>query len=299
LRTARLSDVNRRNPRSVERRRQRIARYGRRVAALQEEIPRLRRSIDTRERRVGRLRGREAEIREQQRRRVISRRNLRRLLGDDSSGLIGRRVRMDEYLPDVLGSGGDSFKGLVTVQGMGGSMEPFSGTPTEGMFGGEIFDAQQILRQLAVRPNPIPLPEPVEPDEATREDDAERNALLRQLLQESQQRYAVSQAQYRTLEGFRLQGFGFDLPAYGGSFATGGVVPGAVGEARTIIAHGGERILSVAEQRNGTAGVLEVRITDQRTIVTGPNGQEVRAIVRDETRRQARGAMMRTPGGAR
>lgn len=297
LRTARLSSFNRRDPRSVARRRQRIERYGRRVAALQEEIPQLRASIGRRERTVSRLRSREDRIREQQRRRVIVRRNLRRMLGDRDSGLIGRRVSMDEYLPNVLGSGGDSFKGLITVQGLGGPMELFHGTPPEGMFGGEIFDAQQILRQLAVRPNPVPLPEPAEADAP---DDSERNALLRQLLEESQRRFVVSQAQYRALEGFNRD-FPLDrLPGFGGSFATGGVVPGAVGEARTIIAHGGERVLSVAEQRAGAlSGRLEVIITDRRTIVTGPDGQEVRAIVRDETRRAARGAMMRTPGGAR
>jgi hypothetical protein len=95
-------------------------------------------------------------------------------------------------------------------------------------------------------------------------------SLSNQLLKESNLRYAVSQAQYKVLA---------DVP-YAGAFARGGVVPGSGPMLATV--HGGERITP--------AGQADVRVViqDQRTRVW-VNDQEVRAIVKDETRKQARG----------
>lgn len=59
--------------------------------------------------------------------------------------------------------------------------------------------------------------------------------LLQGLLTASQQATAVSEAQFSVLKGAML-------PPFGGSFATGGVVPGPAGSPRTIIAHGGETV---------------------------------------------------------
>lgn len=50
---------------------------------------------------------------------------------------------------------------------------------------------------------------------------------------ETKQREAVARAQQAVLS---------QLPPFGGSFADGGIVPGPVGAARTVIAHGGEAI---------------------------------------------------------
>jgi hypothetical protein len=60
--------------------------------------------------------------------------------------------------------------------------------------------------------------------------------LLEQQNDQLAEQLQVSQRQYAVLA---------NLPPYGGSFATGGMVPGALGEARTIIAHGGEVITPV------------------------------------------------------
>jgi phage-related protein len=57
--------------------------------------------------------------------------------------------------------------------------------------------------------------------------------LLQTIATQAQQNYNVSQAQYKALQSF---------PPYAGSYATGGIVPGPVGAARTAIVHGGERI---------------------------------------------------------
>jgi hypothetical protein len=60
---------------------------------------------------------------------------------------------------------------------------------------------------------------------------------LRQKLQEVNLALGVSERQFKVLRDSTDL-----LPPYGGSFKTGGVVPGPVGEARTVIAHAGEVI---------------------------------------------------------
>jgi hypothetical protein len=69
-------------------------------------------------------------------------------------------------------------------------------------------------------------------------DTAQRDADLAELYKgqrdESRLRERVAERQFDVLRG---------LPPYGGSFDTGGVVPGPVGAARTIIAHGGETVV--------------------------------------------------------
>ena len=74
---------------------------------------------------------------------------------------------------------------------------------------------------------------------------------------------AVSQAQYSVLS--QLQ-----LPPFGGSFLTGGMVPGPLGAARTVIAHGGETITPVGgssgdtyvhiDRKSDLAKLIDVRI---------------------------------------
>ena len=64
-------------------------------------------------------------------------------------------------------------------------------------------------------------------------DNSELLSLLQQQLSTSNEALFVSQQQYGVLA---------NLPPFGGSFATGGIVPGPPGAARTVIAHGGEFI---------------------------------------------------------
>jgi TP901 family phage tail tape measure protein len=61
----------------------------------------------------------------------------------------------------------------------------------------------------------------------------EMNDLLRQLLKESNLRYAVQSAQTQALLGHA---------PFAGSFRTGGVVPGAIGSPQVAMVHGGETI---------------------------------------------------------
>jgi hypothetical protein len=77
---------------------------------------------------------------------------------------------------------------------------------------------------------------------------------LRAKLQEVNLALDVSERQFKVLRDSADL-----LPPYGGSFATGGVVPGPAGEARTIIAHAGEVITPPDGGGDGMTVVLEFR----------------------------------------
>lgn len=81
-------------------------------------------------------------------------------------------------------------------------------------------------------------PEGISTGEREEAEEKERNAIeLGNLLKQQNEQYSqalyVSQAQYSVLSS---------LPPFGGSFATGGIVPGPEGAARMILAHGGETV---------------------------------------------------------
>jgi TP901 family phage tail tape measure protein len=81
-------------------------------------------------------------------------------------------------------------------------------------------------------------------DDTTTTDTSQSTALLQQLLASSRLAYDVSQAQYKA---FKVK----DLPPFGGSFLNAGVVPGMRGEPKTVILHGGERVLRAGEGDGG------------------------------------------------
>ncbi len=71
------------------------------------------------------------------------------------------------------------------------------------------------------------------PQGAPGETQSELSSLLQQQNEELQKQLFVSQQQYKVLA---------TLPPFGGSFATGGMVPGPVGAARLAVVHGGETV---------------------------------------------------------
>lgn len=93
--------------------------------------------------------------------------------------------------------------------------------------------------------------------------------LLKQQLREANVRTAVSERQFQVLR---------DFPPYGGSFATGGVVPGPPGEPRTIIAHGGETITPEGQAGGDVQVILNV----------APGMEWLRQFIQVETRRTTR-----------
>lgn len=115
--------------------------------------------------------------------------------------------------------------------------------------------------------------------------DSQLAPLLQQVATTLAQEYAVSQAQYKVLQA---------LPPFGGSFALGGIVPGALGEPRTIIAHGGEEI-SQAGSRAGQGHTFHVIVQDGAV-----DANRIKVIANGEaqkvTRKIARAAGVGLPG---
>lgn len=112
---------------------------------------------------------------------------------------------------------------------------------------------------------------------AGKTNESELSSLLKQQNEELAKQVYVSQQQYKVFA---------NLPPFGGSFALGGVVPGALGEPRTIIAHGGERILKDGQDNVHVHLHVEDGAVDK---------SKIRTIVRDENRRTARHAGQRRP----
>ena len=115
---------------------------------------------------------------------------------------------------------------------------------------------------------------------------ADNSALLSLLLQQNAlmaQQIAGESAQLAVLANL-----GNLLPPFGGAFAEGGIVPGAMGEPRTIIAHGGERISNGDDQAH-----VRVSMEDHRTRVWVNN---VEHQVDQRTSAAARHARRALPG---
>ncbi|HTE60088.1 MAG TPA: transglycosylase SLT domain-containing protein, partial [Solirubrobacteraceae bacterium] len=124
---------------------------------------------------------------------------------------------------------GDLLTSLTEAQGMGAPMERLGVVPGMGVLGGRIFDAQVRIKDLTDKPIRVTA------EAAGAADTSERDALLEQLLREANLRTAVSERQFDVFK---------NMPPFGGSFATGGVVPGSAGAPRVIQAHGGEGVFT-------------------------------------------------------
>jgi hypothetical protein len=126
----------------------------------------------------------------------------------------------------------DLSSNLTSLQGSqrGGIFEsPLTTLPDIGTLSGKFFAVQSRVADLIAHPPHVTadIPSSAPDTDPTRE-------LLAEELRKSNLRYDVSQAQYKVFEDFKK------FPAFGGSFAQGGTVPGPVGAPRMILAHGGE-----------------------------------------------------------
>lgn len=285
--------------RRIERDEDRLEDYRRRPSRHRDRIAKLRASLPDDRAQLRRLRAEDRALGPVIEDRTIARDGIRRALGDDDSGLLGRRARMNELYPQLLGQGGDSFKGLVTVQGLAPNYDRLTGVPEIGVLGGEIYDAQTALRQLNTRPNPVPA-EASERDVATSPDTSATDALRAQIAEDWQRRYVLSQVQYGALDRWLRavsSTVGGELPPYGGSFSTGGMVPGPRGAPRTIIAHGGERVLSLDQQAGTRSGeVRSIRVEDHRSVVDIDGVEHTVALAGRKTVRAAQRAVPGTGG---
>jgi len=196
---------------------------------------------------------------------------LQTVLGDEGSGLIGRRNALtaaltgDEgvrsMLTELQGSVPDKIRRKIFGPGQ---------LPALGVLGGTIFDIQKSLHDLGVK-HVLTVPQA---DESAGSESAE---ILKGLLREANLRTAVSQAQY---DVFRTMPFA-------GSFAAGGVIPGPLGRPMAAVVHGGETVSPVGATSN-----VEVNL--------GP-GMEwldkyIEVKVNGQTRKSARPARSPLPG---
>jgi hypothetical protein len=143
------------------------------------------------------------------------------------------------------------------------------------------LNIEQLNEQLRESAESV-RPKKVEPgtNTAGNEKTAQELALQREINQQQGLALKVSQLQYGVLS---------KLPAFGGHFARGGVVPGLPGEPRTIIAHGGETVL-----RQGAGSVPQVHVNFADGM--GWLKQFVGVEVKRGTRGSARDAYRTLPG---
>jgi hypothetical protein len=125
------------------------------------------------------------------------------------------------------------------------------------------------------------------PNEATAID----SALLENL--QLQLGYTQQLLEASTAQTAILGNLGNLLPPYGGSFATGGVVPGPLGEARTIIAHGGETVTPLG----GDPTRVAVRVEDHRTRVWVDDVEHTVNMANNRAVRHARRGLAGNGGG--
>ena len=186
-------------------------------------------------------------------------------------GLDTKKTGLATARTDFLGQ-------LDTVQGIGSPTTVLGSLPPIGVLGGDILNVQTSLAQLT-KPKPV-----------ADKTDSDRSQTLEQLLRESNLRAAVSDSQFKTLQQYHL---GDGMPPFGGSFKTGGDVPGPIGAPRTIIAHGGERVLSVDEQNaSGSGGQVNIHIAPGMEWLR----QFIRVEVSDQTRQMTGGSRRATAG---
>jgi hypothetical protein len=203
-----------------------------------------------------------------------------------------RTVLKDRIIPALVSKRdalttlrGETLTSLGEVQGIGSPMEWLGSLPDIGVLGGQIFDVQMRLRELA-QPR-----ERITDTVAEVAEESESAALLRELLREANLRTAVSQAQYKVFQEF---------PRYMGAFQRGGVA--LVGERGPELAHipSGTRIHSAADTQAMLAPTVVIQnltvYEDGRASVQY-DGREFEVAVERATRRMARGRPLPGRGG--
>lgn len=194
-------------------------------------------------------------------------------------------------LPPLAGTG-NFEEALKNVQGVHwpdqhGKLPGLPALPEAGQFGGAIWDTQTSIQELGLK---VPSAGGggggggglSEAEQATIE-------AAKKIVMEDHERDLVAAVQKPILDAFKA------MPPFGGSFATGGEVPGPPGAARTVIAHGGETITPAGASSSGT--VVYVIIEDGAV-----DPDKIRIVAEDAVdvrlQRGGRSAGRGMPGGA-
>lgn len=217
-----------------------------------------------------------------------------------------RRKQIVEALTEAKGSwdpwkGTGSFEDSMTqVQGIHWPAQhevlaALPAVPVPGNFGGAIWDTQTSMQELGLKIKQAL--ESASGGEA--EGSSEKTQLLEQLLREERERLAISQAQYKVFEGFTA------IPNFGGSFATGGIVPGRRGEPKVAITHAGEGVftpdqmaaMGVALPSDAPSHHIQVVVEDG-AVDKNKIRVEAAKVINKRDRSTARGVSRRIPSRA-
>lgn len=206
---------------------------------------------------------------------------------------MGKRVQVplpgsgsfEEKLREIQGIHWPDHHELLGAGEIGGTRDP-------SRFGGIIWDLQETFEGLGLK-----IKEAVNGiagGSSGDEGDGEREALLRDLLTQSNQEKLL-----RSVEARILGDHGGILP----KFHSGGVVPGPVGREVPILAQAGEGVLNLKEMA-ALGSASAVAVAPQVQVTVYENGEvdveiddkKVEAIIDRRERRQARGAGRRRAG---
>lgn len=237
---------------------------------------------------------------------AITRQNKARVRGEGAlkdtiiPSLTTKQTGLHETMKSLYSDGGEvsnfSFLGLKNIQGAGGPTGSIPEPPTLGELGGEIFQAQNRLRELGE----------VAKVKSKKEDTgpSEREELEKVDAEDWKRQYMVSQAQYAVLGSVPSVQQLAAVP-FAGSFAKGGVMVAEVGEkGREIVAAPqGSRVLPSGEVnaalRDGGSTSLvieELNVYEDGTVDIKTGGETFNADVRKVNRKQSRGAAKPSPG---
>lgn len=283
-----------RNERTIRQRERQIGRINKQIGKWQDKPRRHRGQIKAAREKIKTMRGKNRANR-QTIKQIDQAQGARERAKDTLSGRVMKSLTNRRRLLGTAES--DMATNLEQVQGPVTNTQVLKVMPPMGVLSGQIFDAQVRERELTDKPARIAA-------SATggTEDNAEMVRLLQQQVRIANQRTAVSDAQFGVLRDFDS--------GFAGMFAKGGVIPkgmwGIAGETgQPEIVQGPATIHNPAQTQQmlggggagGGRGDLDVKVIveDHRTRVE-VNGQEVRAIVRDETRKASRTATASGPG---
>lgn len=236
----------------------------------------------------------------------------------------GQRATLNTTRGEVLGTGGDRFRGLETVQGMEGPMNLMSQLPEIGVLGGDILGVQGRLRDINQKVSIT--------DNSTSGGDSELLALTQQLLREANQRAAISDAALPVLSGWdslmaKVRApFGGSHPKSSAPYQAGGALPflGAFADGGRAMRKGmaliGERgpeivefgggglpigsqihpngVIPMAQQSSGPPHIEITVYEGAQTAQVTYNGQDFEAKVKRIVRKETSPGRV-TPGGMR
>lgn len=262
----------------------RVRKISRTVANLERRMDSLKRHLTTAKSK-GET-GRAHVIEDQIWRMQLVQAEAKRRLGDAKSWLGALTTQGNELgttLSDIVGDGGDKFRGLRTVQGISGPRGILTSEPPFGSVGGDILNAQVTLRSVGVKGVGAG-------GTGTEADISDVSKSL-----EWMQKYLVSQAQLKVLQAFPIVG----SYASGGTLRTGGLA--LVGERGPELAAlpTGTNVYANGTTPGVTLVIEELTIYEDGSPpkVRTPGGQEFDAEVKRVTKKQTR--VRNTPGGRR